>query len=193
MNNLDNYIESILFLKGEPMTVKQLAKVLSASEKDIKDALDFLGQKLSDRGIRLIRKDDSYSLATSPDSSEFTKTLIEEEFNNELSKASLEVLSIIAYKGPVSRSEVDYIRGVNSAFTVRNLMVRGLVERIPNPKDSRSFLYKPSLQLLQYMGIGDIKELPEFENFNQKIETFISEIKEEENVGQTDSNTDSSI
>ena len=193
MNNLDNRIESLLFLKGEPMSIKQLAKILSASEKEIKDALDFLGQELSDRGIRLVKKDDSYSLATSPDSSEFTKTLIEEEFNSELSKASLEVLSIIAYKGPVSRSEVDYIRGVNSAFTVRNLMVRGLVERITNPKDSRGFLYKPSLQFLHYLGVGDIKELPEFENFNQKIETFISELKKEINVRQTDSNTDSGI
>ena len=193
MNNLDNYIESLLFLKGEPMTAKQLAKVLGASEKDVKDAVDFLGQKLSDRGIRMIKKDDSYSLTTSPDSSEFSKTLIEEEFNNELSKASLEVLSIIAYKGPISRSEVDYIRGVNSTFTVRNLMVRGLAERVVNPKDSRSFLYKPSLQLLQYLGIGDIKELPEFDNFNQKMETFISETKEETNVKQASSDIDSDI
>ena len=193
MNNLDNHIESLLFLKGEPMTAKQLAKVLGASEKDVKDAVDFLGQKLSDRGIRMIKKDDSYSLTTSPDSSEFSKTLIEEEFNNELSKASLEVLSIIAYKGPISRSEVDYIRGVNSTFTVRNLMVRGLAERVVNPKDSRSFLYKPSLQLLQYLGIGDIKELPEFDNFNQKMETFISETKEETNVGQTDSDIGGNI
>ena len=193
MNNLDNHIESLLFLKGEPMTAKQLAKVLGASEKDVKDAVDFLGQKLSDRGIRMIKKDDSYSLATSPESSEFAKTLIEEEFNSELSKASLEVLSIIAYKGPISRSEVDYIRGVNSAFTVRNLMVRGLAERVVNPKDSRSFLYKPSLQLLQYLGIGDIKELPEFDNFNQKMETFISETKEETNVGQTDSDIGGNI
>lgn len=193
MNNLDNHIEALLFLKGEPMSAKQLAKVLGASEKEVKDAVDFLGQKLSDRGIRMVKKDDSYSLATSPDSSEFSKTLIEEEFNNELSKASLEVLSIIAYKGPISRSEVDYIRGVNSAFTVRNLMVRGLVERVANPKDSRSFLYRPSLQFLQYMGMGDINELPEFGGLNQKLENFISELKEETNDEQADSDNNSGI
>ncbi|MFA4890332.1 MAG: SMC-Scp complex subunit ScpB [Candidatus Paceibacterota bacterium] len=193
MDNLDNHIEALLFLKGEPMTAKQLAKILGTSEKDVKDAIDFLSQKLSDRGIRLIKKDDSFVLTTSPDSSNFAKVLIEEEFNNELSKASLEVLSIIAYKGPVSRSEVDYIRGVNSAFTVRNLMVRGLAERIVNPKDSRSFLYRPSFQLLQHLGISGIKELPEFDNLNQKIESFISENKEETNVGQTDSDTNSDL
>lgn len=193
MNNLENHIEALLFLKGEPMTIKQLAKILEASEKDVKDAADFLGQKLSDRGIQLVKKDDSFALATSPNSSNFSKVLIEEEFNNELSKASLEVLSIIAYKGPVSRGEVDYIRGVNSTFTVRNLMVRGLVERITNPRDSRSFLYRPSFQLLRYLGINDIKELPELGNFNQKLENFISENKEEKNVGQTDSDIDSGI
>lgn len=193
MDNLDIHIEALLFLKGEPMTIRQLAKILEAEEKEVRNAIDFLGQKLSDRGIRLIRKDDSFVLATSPDSSKFAKVLVEEEFNSELSKASLEVLSIIAYKGPVSRSEVDYIRGVNSAFTVRNLMVRGLVERITNPKDSRSFLYRPSFQLLRYLGINDIKELPELGNFNKKMENFISENEEEKNVGQTSSDIDSGI
>lgn len=193
MDNLDTHIEALLFLKGEPMTIRQLAKILEAEEKEVRNAIDFLGQKLSDRGIRLIRKDDSFVLATSPDSSKFAKVLVEEEFNSELSKASLEVLSIIAYKGPVSRSEVDYIRGVNSAFTVRNLMVRGLVERITNPKDSRSFLYRPSFQLLRYLGINDIKELPELGNFNKKMENFISENEEEKNVGQTSSDIDSGI
>lgn len=193
MDNLDTHIEALLFLKGEPMTIRQLAKILEAEEKEVGNAIDFLGQKLSDRGIRLIRKDDFFVLATSPDSSKFAKVLVEEEFNSELSKASLEVLSIIAYKGPVSRSEVDYIRGVNSAFTVRNLMVRGLVERITNPKDSRSFLYRPSFQLLRYLGINDIKELPELGNFNKKMENFISENEEEKNVGQTSSDIDSGI
>lgn len=193
MDNLDIHIEALLFLKGEPMTIRQLAKILEAEEKEVRNAIDFLGQKLSDRGIRLIRKDDFFVLATSPDSSKFAKVLVEEEFNSELSKASLEVLSIIAYKGPVSRSEVDYIRGVNSAFTVRNLMVRGLVERITNPKDSRSFLYRPSFQLLRYLGINDIKELPELGNFNKKMENFISENEEEKNVGQTSSDIDSGI
>lgn len=193
MNNLENHIEALLFLKGEPMTIRQLAKILEAEEKEVRNAIDFLGQKLSDRGIRLIRKDDSFVLATSSDSSKFAKVLVEEEFNSELSKASLEVLSIIAYKGPVSRSEVDYIRGVNSTFTVRNLMVRGLVERITNPRDSRSFLYRPSFQLLRYLGINDIKELPELGNFNKKMENFISENEEEKNVGQTSSDIDSGI
>jgi segregation and condensation protein B len=175
MNNLENNIEALLFLKGEPMTIKQLAKILETNEEEIKNAVDFLGQKISDRGIRLVKKDNSFALATSPDSSKFTKTLIEEEFNSDLSKASLEVITIVAYKGPINRAEIDYIRGVNSSFTLRNLTIRGLVERIPNSKDNRSFLYRPSFQLLQYLGIKEIKELPEFQISGEKLDNFIKE------------------
>ncbi|MBU1160122.1 SMC-Scp complex subunit ScpB, partial [Patescibacteria group bacterium] len=111
-DNIDKYIESLLFLKGEPMSVKQLADILDAKEKEIESGLEILQEKLSERGITLIKKENQFSLATSPDSSEFCKILVREEFNPELTKASLEVLSIILYRGPISRPKVDYIRGV---------------------------------------------------------------------------------
>ncbi len=180
MTNIDSHIEALLFLKGEPMDAKELAKILGVKEKEIKETAEILEKKIKSRGIRLIKKDDSYTLATSPESSEFAKILAKEEFNPELSKPSLEVLSIVAYKGPISRPQIDYIRGVNSVFTVRNLMVRGLIERIPNPRDSRSFLYKPTMQFLQYLGITNINNLPEFNDLNGKIENFIKENDKEE-------------
>ncbi|MFH1956180.1 MAG: SMC-Scp complex subunit ScpB [Patescibacteria group bacterium] len=177
-DNIDKYIESLLFLKGEPMSVKQLADILDAKEKEIENGLEILQEKLSERGTTLIKKEDQFSLATSPDSSEFCKKLVSEEFNPELTKASLEVLSIILYRGPISRPKVDYIRGVNSTFTLRNLMIRGLVERIIHPKDSRSFLYKPTLQLFQHLGVSKIEDLPEYGNLDKKIENFINENQE---------------
>jgi len=180
MTNLDSHIEALLFLRGDPMTIKELAKILSAKENEIKDAISVLDEKLSDRGIRLIRKDDSVALATSLESSEICRNLIKEEFNPELSKASLEVVSTVIYKSPITRAEIDYIRGVNSTFTIRNLLIRGLIERIPNPRDSRGYLYRPAFQLLQYLGIKNIEELPEYGSFNKKIENFINE-KESDN------------
>ncbi|MFH1401410.1 MAG: SMC-Scp complex subunit ScpB [Parcubacteria group bacterium] len=180
MTNLDSHIEALLFLKGDPMTIRELAKILSAKENEIKDAISVLDEKLSDRGIRLIRKDDSVALATSLESSEVCKNLTKEEFNPELSKASLEVVSIIIYKSPITRAEIDYIRGVNSTFTIRNLLIRGLIERIPNPRDSRGYLYRPAFQFFQYLGIKNIEELPEYGAFNKKIENFINE-KESDN------------
>ncbi len=191
MTNLDSHIEALLFLKGEPMTVKELAKILGAKEKDVKEAGDILEENLKGRGIKLVKKEDLYALATSPESSEFAKILIKEEFNPELSRASLEVLSIVAYKGPISRPQIDYIRGVNSVFTVRNLMVRGLIERIPNPRDSRSFLYKPAMQFLQYLGITNINNLPEFKELNEEIENFIKD--EEKNDKEKSSRDNGNI
>ena len=188
MINLEKNIEALLFLKGESMTIKQLSKILKEPENNIESVIDSLQNNLSSRGIRLIKKEDSVMLTTSPESSEFTKELTKEEFDSELTKASLETLSIIAYKGPVSRSQIDYIRGVSSAFTVRNLLIRGLVERVINPKDNRGYFYKPSFQLLQYLGIQNIKDLPEYGEFDKKSEEFIKNVKsDEENINSNDS------
>ncbi len=173
MTNLDAHLEALLFLKGEPISFKELAKILDVQENEVRIAADFLKEKLSGRGIQLIQKDNSLMLATSPQSANFTKNLIQEEFNSQLSRAGLEVLTIVIYKGPMSRSSIDYIRGVNSAFCLRNLLVRGLLERKLNPQDSRSYLYYPSFRLLQFLGIKNVNELPEYENLNKQIDDFI--------------------
>lgn len=189
MENLENNIEAILFLKGEAMTIKQISKILEKSEDEIKKSVDLLQEKLSNTGIRLLKKDDSILLTTSQESSKYTKELIDEEFNSELTKSTLETLSIIIYRGPVSRSDIDYIRGVNSSYIVRNLLVRGLIERVINPKDSRSFIYKPSFQLLRYLGIEKIEDLPEFGTFNEKLEEFVKTTEENEQGNQENINT----
>ena len=172
--NIENHIEAILFLKGEPMSFKNLAKILEVDIEEIKTAADSLRKNLSERGIRLMEKDGLITLATAPESSKFTESLVKDEFDSELSKAAVETISIIIYKGPISRADIDYIRGVNSAFSVRNLLVKGLIEKETNPRDSRSYLYKPSFKLLQYLGIQNIKDLPEHGNFNEKIEEFMN-------------------
>ncbi len=71
-------------------------------------------------------------------------------------------MTIVLYRGPIARSQIDYIRGVNSTFTLRNLLIRGLIERIPNPKDSRGFLYRPTFDLMNHLGITRIENLPEY-------------------------------
>jgi len=81
-------------------------------------------------------------------------------------------LSIIIYKGPISRAEIDYIRGVQSNFIIRNLSIRGLIEKVINPKDARSFLYKPTFDLLQYLGVAKIEEMPEFEAVKVQLDDF---------------------
>ncbi len=185
MKNLDSHIEAVLFLKGEPMNAAELAKIFEVKEKEVEEAIDLLREKLSGRGVCLMEKDDSIMLATSPESSVFTKTLIEEEFDSQPGKAALETLSVIVYRGSVTRADIDYIRGVNSSFILRNLLIRGFVERTQNPRDNRSFIYKPSFYLLQYLGARNINDLPEYGVFNEKMENFIEDGKRE-----NDNNTD---
>lgn len=169
--NIKNTIEALLFYKGEPMTLKKIVSLLGVSEEEVVVSLNELETTLTG-GIRLMRNGDEVMLATSPETSSFIEKIIKEELSRDLGKAGLETLSIILYMGPITRSRIDYIRGVNSTFIIRNLMVRGLVEKIPNPHDQRSFLYKPTFELLSYLGIPRIEELPDFDTVTQEIKSF---------------------
>ena len=181
MNKLQNEIEAVLFWKGEPITIKKLAQIFAKTEEEISTCLAELEKNLSGRGIVLIRKESEVALGTSKDASELIEKLTKEELVKDLGRAGLETLSIIIYQGPVSRAEIDYIRGVQSTFILRNLMIRGLVEKIQNPKDQRSFLYKPTFELLSYLGLSKIEEMPEFAQAKAEIESFKNTQKTEEN------------
>ncbi len=170
--NLDAKIEAVLFWKAEPLPLSRLAKILSATEEEIKTSISHLEDKLKGRGVSIIFKDDEVALRTSPDVSHLIENLSKEELTRDLGKAGLETLSIILYQGPISRREIDYVRGVNSNFILRNLLVRGLIERVDNPKDQRSFLYKPTFELLSFLGISKIEDLPEYGNVRKEIATF---------------------
>ena len=175
-------IEAILFYKAEPLSVKRLCQILKKNEDEIKSALKELSHDLEERGLTLIEWEDEYTLGTSKEVSGIIETLTKEELVRDLGKAGLETLSIILYEGPLSRSEIDYIRGVNSQFILRNLLIRGLIEKIDNPKDQRSFLYKPSLELISYLGLSKIVDLPDYENVRKDIENFKKETHHEDNA-----------
>lgn len=180
---LDAKIESILFWKAEPVSVKKLMKIFLVSEAEVREALARLHEKIKDRGVRLIFKDDEVTLRTVPELSDVITALAKEELAQDLGKAGLETLSVVLYQGPISRRDIDYIRGVNSTFILRNLSVRGLVERIPNPKDERSFLYRPTFDLLSFLGLSHLEDLPEYSSVRHDIE--IIKIRETEAVGDS--------
>lgn len=178
MMELANTIEAILFYQAEPMTVKRLSTLLKRSEGEVRDALRVLEERLLPTGLRLLSLTDEVVLGTAPEASAFIEAITKEELSKDLSKASLETLAIVLYKGPITRAEIDYIRGVNSTFILRNLLVRGLVEKVDNPHDQRSFLYRPTFQLLEFMGVANTESLPEYEATMTALAQFVS-VKEE--------------
>lgn len=169
---LESQIEALLFWKAETLSIKKIANILNKDIEDIKKAIQILKESLKGRGITLIEWEDDITLGTAKEVSELIETLNKEELSKDLGKAGLETLSIILYQGPISRVDIDYIRGVNSQFIIRNLLIRGLIEKVDNPLDQRSFLYKPSLELLAFLGISNVTDLPDFESVRKDIESF---------------------
>jgi segregation and condensation protein B len=176
---IEQKLEAILFWKGEPMSKKKLGEVLKVSAEEINEAVLKLKENLQSRGVALVENGDDLMLGTAPELSSLLEDLQKEEINKDLSKAALETLSIVMYKNGVSRSEIDYIRGVNSSFTLRALSVRGLIEKITDLKDSRRYIYKPSFELLSYMGVKSVEELPEYAEVKSGIDVAIKNEQDE--------------
>ncbi len=174
---LESKIEGILFAKGDPVTVAELAKWLGTSKDDVTNALANLETNLAGRGITLVRKNDELMLGTNPLLTNVIETLRREELSKELSRASVETLAIIMYKNGVTRSEIDYIRGVNSSFILRNLAIRGLVEKVPYPGDNRKFVYRPTFELLQNMGVNSIEKLPDYARFHETLSAAFKDMR----------------
>lgn len=167
---LPQQIEAILFWKAEPVAVGKLASLLNTDVETVRKGIAELEVQLNGRGIALVRTDDEVMLGTSKELSSLIEQLTKDELTRDLGKAGLETLSIVLYQGPITRAEIDYIRGVNSQFILRALLIRGLVERVDNPKDQRSFLYKTTLELLAHLGISKVEDLPEYERVRKDIE-----------------------
>jgi segregation and condensation protein B len=176
--DLSAKIEALLFYKGEPLSRKELGTILKSDQKEIEGALLLLRDALGGRGLTLIENDDEVSLTTDKEASELIGEITKEELQKDLGKASLETLTVVLYKGPVSKSEIDYIRGVNSSFILRNLLIRGLIKRAPHALDKRAFVYSPTIELLSYLGISKTNELPEYNEMRTKIDTFEKNFKE---------------
>ncbi len=173
--NLESKIEAILFYKNEPLKIKKLSEILGESESAIKDSIKNLSSSLEGRGICVVQTDDEVSLVVSLAHKELIDKISLDEMSKDIGKAGLETLAIVLYKGPISRREVDHIRGVNSTFILRNLTIRGLVEKAENTENQRVPKYKASINLLSHLGIRNIEELPEFAILNSKASEVIQE------------------
>lgn len=170
MTHLDAQIEAILFAIAEPITVRKLAILIEVSKEAVEEAVALLKQRLDEptSGLRLIVAGEKIELVTSPEVSDVVKRALKQEVIGELTKPSLEALTILAYRGPMTRAELEQIRGVQSTMILRNLMTRGLVE-VTEDKIFDQPLYTVSVELLKHLGVTSQKELPDFETLSQHV------------------------
>jgi len=173
---LKSQILSILFVASKPVSIKELCDVLELDEEKIKQAVSELVSENQNSGIILLAHQNRLQLASNPDNSSVVKKFLSLELREKLSDAALETLAIILYKQPVSKAEIENIRGVNSQYTLRHLLIRGLIEKVASTSDRRMQLYKTTLEFMQHLGIKNMKELPDFEELTKNISLPSSEV-----------------
>ncbi len=157
-------LEALLFVALEPVTPGQLAAALESTTAEVNSALDDLDASLRTRGLRLQRFSGRVQLTTAPETGEAIERFLGLEATSHLSRAALETLAIIAYQQPVTRPQVDSIRGVNSDGVMRSLLSKGLIQeggRAEGP--GRPILYSTTPEFLQHFGLNSLNELPPLE------------------------------
>lgn len=166
--NIKSKIESLLFISAKPMAVKQLAGLLKEKDKEVKQAGDELVEdyKKEKRGVQIIKNNAKYQMVSSSDNAKIVQEFVKNETTGELSRPSMEALTIIAYRNPISKLDLDRIRGVNCALILRNLLLRGLIEA-KNDKKKHETYYNITFDFIRYLGINNISELPDYERLHK--------------------------
>ncbi|MCL5011829.1 MAG: SMC-Scp complex subunit ScpB [Patescibacteria group bacterium] len=159
-------LEAILFLYGEAVEVKTIARLLRVLEDDARAALTHLQTELArgERGLMLLEKHDSYMLVTKPQFASFLEAFVKDDLKEDLTPAAVETLSLIAYFGPIMRAQIDYVRGVNSSFILRNLLIRGLIERT---NKGNAYVYEVTTDFLKHMGVAHVSDLPRYAEYQE--------------------------
>ena len=161
--SLKGRIEAILFVAGEAVSIRDMAKALQIDEKELKTALKEIGSEYDyeQRGFMLKRFGDKVQLATRPLYSEDVLRLLQPVQQQSLSQAAMETLAVVAYKQPVTRAEVEQIRGVKCDYSLQSLMMKGLIQEAGR-KDTigRPILYATTDTFLSHFGIQGLEDLP---------------------------------
>lgn len=160
-------IEALMFVSSHPIGFAKLAQLTGADVDAVKTAVDELAGQLDsgERGIRLIRHAQSVQLATAPDTAKLISAFQKDEQRAELTKPALETLTIITYRGPISKAELDTIRGVNCSLILRNLLIKGLVETADGSTTTVP-RYQVTFDFVRYLGIERVEDLPEYEKLH---------------------------
>jgi segregation and condensation protein B len=158
---LKSQIESLVFVAGEPVPVDRLAIVMQISVEQAEQLLDDLAREYAGRGLRLQRKGRRVQMVTAPEAGDLVRTFLGLELGTRLSPAALEALAIIAYRQPVTRAQIEAVRGVNSDTVLRTLINHGLIEEQGRlDQVGRPIIYGTTFEFLQHFGLSSLDQLP---------------------------------
>lgn len=185
MNPLKSKIEALLFLSTKPITFARLAKLLKIKTVELDQALQEIAKEMNNdsSGVHLIMSQDAVTLATNPKLAQELTDLTKDDFESDLTRPQLEALTIIAYRAPITKAEIEQIRGVNCSIILRNLLMRGLIEESDDAHKLTS-VFTLSSKMLRHLGIHSIEELPDFKELHQNakidrlLESLIAEPEE---------------
>ena len=176
-NNLEEILMSILFVAGEGVDISFISEKLDIDLKKIKKAVDKLSSQYSgNKGIHIIKYNNKIQLSSNPENSEYVSTVLNPIREKALTRATLETLAIIAYKQPITRLEIEEVRGVNSDYTVQTLLDHNLIEVI-GKKDAvgKPLLFGTTEEFLKRFNLEDITQLPDNEALMERIKTIYKE------------------
>lgn len=167
MNDIERKIEGLLFIAGKPLTGKKIAEIIGEKPEKVADALKSISAayKEEERGMHIMQVNSTYQMATKPEHAPLVESFIKSEQSGELSKPSLETLTIIAYRGPVAKSELEQIRGVNCSLILRNLLIKGLIEAAFD-RTLKATVYTITMPFLEFLGISSPQELPDYDRLH---------------------------
>lgn len=179
--SLSSKIESLLFVAGKPLLMKKLAELTESKENEIEKAVHQLQEKYNQEasGLQIMRNGRELQMMTNPQNSKLVKDYLKDEITGELTRPSLETLTIIAYRGPISKPEIEQIRGVNCSMILRNLLMRGLIQEEAD-KIRVVTVYSATMDFLRFLGVRELSDMPDYEKLRQNdILNKLLEIKEE--------------
>lgn len=167
MTELTKKIESLLLYATKPMKRKALLKHTGSQISDLEKAVTVVKEKFNNTssGIHLMDHDDALQFVTAPDQAVMIEKVFASEMTGELTKPALETLTIISYRGPINKPELELIRGVNCSLIIRNLMMRGLISESKSESEMMP-VYRVAPEFLQFLGMTETKELPKFEELS---------------------------
>ena len=159
---LELKLEAILFAGARPFSVRRLAELCESTPKEVEEALEALERRLEKTAVMLQRAAQEVQFVTRPEHADVVKQVARDEVSGELTRPSLETLTILAYRGPLTRPELEQIRGVQSSIILRNLMLRGLVEEKEDTRLGQP-VYAATFDFIRHLGLKSLEDLPDYE------------------------------